>query len=79
MKAEKLAESIEKILERIEKMNYPFSTDEFQEEFDADKRDVVDLLNSMIEVCHMEEAHAEEHKDDEQQWTTRQDPNYIKK
>lgn len=45
-------DKLEKMVEKLENINYSFKSPEHQSEFDSNKEDVIDLLNSMVEYIH---------------------------
>ena len=64
MKAEKIAVQLEKMVEKLEAMSHHFEDAENQNNFDANKGDVIALLNDMIEIAR-EDAENETEEDDD--------------
>jgi len=64
MKAEKLTIQLGKTIEKLEQSTHIFESPESQNEFDASKRDVLALLNDMVELCR-DDAEKEREEDDE--------------
>ena len=52
MKADKITLQLEKMIEKLEGISPSFSKSENQNEFEANKGDVIALLNEMVELAH---------------------------
>jgi len=55
MKPDKIIHNLEKIIEKLENISHLFSTGDLQDNFDSNKKDVIELLQDMIETCEYEE------------------------
>jgi len=56
-------DKLEKMVEKLEAMSHHFDDSENQNNFDANKGDVIALLNDMVEIIHSSDEETEDNEE----------------